>query len=102
MQLPHPVTVRAPSFTRKSGEVRSFPARTVTELSISIIDHAFAKVCIANIVGFHRSVSLWHGEEYDAAGDYTQAQAEARLLERLGPDLKAGLEALYPKPPQVA
>lgn len=39
-----------------------------------------------------RSILLWSGDEYDAAGDYTQAQAEARVLEVLG-DLGAAFTA---------
>lgn len=38
-----------------------------------------------------KPVLLWSKEEYDAAGDWTQAQAESRLLELLGDDIKAGL-----------
>lgn len=39
-----------------------------------------------------RSILLWSGDEYDAVGDYTQAQAEARVLEVLG-DLGAAFTA---------
>lgn len=31
-----------------------------------------------------RPVLLWEGDAYDAAGDYTQAQVESRVLEVLG------------------
>ncbi len=31
-----------------------------------------------------RHILLWADEAYDAAGDYTQAQVEARVLEVLG------------------
>jgi hypothetical protein len=34
------------------------------------------------------SITLWSGDEYDAIGDYTQAQVEARVLEVVG-DLAA-------------
>lgn len=44
---------------------------------------------------FMRTLTIWEGDAYDAAGDYTQAQAEARILEVLGPDIKAGLERLF-------
>lgn len=98
MQLPSPVTVQIPSFTRKTGEVRSYPPRVVSELGVTLIDDAARKVVEARLGGFPRGIVLWRGEAYDAAGDYTQAQAEARLLENLGPDLKAGLEALFPAP----
>jgi hypothetical protein len=31
-----------------------------------------------------KAILLWSGDEYDAVGDYTQAQAEARAVEVLG------------------
>jgi hypothetical protein len=34
---------------------------------------------------------LWSNEEYDNIGDYTQAQAEARALELLGPNIQEAL-----------
>jgi hypothetical protein len=35
---------------------------------------------------------LWSGEEYDNIGDYTQAQAEDRVLELLGPNIQEKLQ----------
>jgi hypothetical protein len=37
---------------------------------------------------------LWSGDAYDAAGDYTQDQAEDRLREVLGADPAAVLQGL--------
>lgn len=102
MQLQQPITIQPPAFVRKTGETVTPLPFTLARLDITITDMAYAKVCMARVSRVPLQVVLWHGEEYDAAGDYTQAQAEARLLEKLGPDLKAGLEALYPKPQQVA
>lgn len=98
MNLPSPVTVTPPSFTRSTGEVRTFQPITLTTLEVTIIDNATRKSCVAQIRSYPRPVVLWQGAAYDAAGDYTQAQAEARLLEVLGPDLKAGLEGLFLPP----
>lgn len=39
-----------------------------------------------------KPLTLWSNEEYDAIGDWTQAQAESRVLELLGSDIKTGLE----------
>jgi hypothetical protein len=44
------------------------------------------------------SIVLWQNADYDAAGDYTQQQAEARVLAVLGEDIKAGLEKLFAPP----
>jgi hypothetical protein len=39
---------------------------------------------------------LWSGSDYDTAGDYTQAQLEARVLEVLGNDPANVLKTLVP------
>ena len=95
MQLASPVTITPPSFTRSTGEVRTFQPITLTELDITIIDNAKRKSCVAQIRPCPRPIVLWENAAYDAAGDYTQAQVEARVLELLGADVKAGLEALF-------
>lgn len=99
MQLVSPVTIQPPSFTRNNGEVRSFNPITLSELDITLIDNAKRKTCEARILPCPYPLVLWKGEAYDAAGDYTQEHAETRILELLGSDIKAGLEALF-TPPQ--
>ncbi len=95
MNLPAPVTIQPPSFTRKTGEVRTFQPITLTELDMILSDSANFRRCSARVAPCPGVIVLWEGDAYDAAGDYTQAQAEARLLEVLGPDIKAGLERLF-------
>lgn len=97
MNLSSPVTLQPPSFTRPDGTVWTPKPLTMSQLVVILEDNSSAKSVRARIMPLPMPVVLWQGVEYDAAGDYTQAQAEARLLEKLGPDLKAGLEALYPK-----
>jgi hypothetical protein len=98
MNLPQPVTVQPPPYTRANGEIRTAGPIAVAELDVLLIDSASQRAVRAQIARFPQSVTLWEGDAYDAAGDYTQAQAEARLLEVLGPDLKSGLEALFVRP----
>lgn len=100
MKLPSSVTITPPSFTRPDGVVRAFQPRTLNSIEITIIDNNSRRFATAAIASFPRPVPLWVGDDYDEAGDYTQAQAEARLLEVLGPDIKAGLEALFVAPAQ--
>jgi hypothetical protein len=102
MNLPSPVTIQPPSFTRSTGEVRTFKPITLTELDVTLIDNAKRKRCEARIRPCPQPLVLWTGAAYDAAGDYTQAQAESRILELLGPDIKAGLEALFVPPQRPA
>jgi hypothetical protein len=98
MNLSSPVTIQPPSIARKSGEVRSFKPITLNSLDITIMDNAARKSCIARVHPCPFPLTLWSGSDYDAAGDYTQAQVEARVLELLGSDLKAGLEGLFVMP----
>lgn len=89
MKLASPVTVQAPGSSK---------TLTLNDLSVTLLDNATQRSVRAKIHPFPRSLTLWSGEAYDAAGDYTQAQAEARILELLGPNIKAGLEALFVPP----
>jgi hypothetical protein len=98
MNLPAPVTIQPPSFTRSTGEVRTFQPITLTELEITIIDNAKRKSCVAQIRPCPHPIILWEGDAYDIAGDYTQAQVEARVLAVLGKNIKAGLERLFVPP----
>jgi hypothetical protein len=101
MNLSQPVTIQQPPFTRRDGEVRTFRPFTLSALDVTIIDNSLRKHCMARIMPFPAMLTLWEGAAYDAAGDYTQAQVEARVLEVLGSDVKAGLEALFVRPQPV-
>lgn len=98
MKLDKPVTITPPSFTRKTGEVRSFNPITLTELDVTLVDHAASKTVRAMLRPCPQPLVLWRGEDYDAAGDYTQAQAEVRIRELLGSDIAKALEALFIPP----
>lgn len=98
MNLSQPVTIQLPSFIRKNGETYNPPPFVIKELDFIIIDNYKSKVVSVRLQRFPKIIILWQGAEYDSAGDYTQAQVEARLLEKLGPDLKVGLENLFVKP----
>lgn len=105
MNLPSPVSIQPPAITRADGEVRTFQPFTLSELDVTITDSVSRKLCTVNIRSIPRPLVLWAGDAYDAAGDYTQAQVEARVLELLGNDPKSVLEGLFqftpPTPPNV-
>ena len=84
MILPFPVTL-----TRITGD-------TVTIDRLSLVFHDYHdRRLVRAILGPHcRDVVLWEGDAYDAAGDWTQAQAEARILELLEPDVQQSLQSL--------
>lgn len=95
MNLASPITVTPPSFTRSNGEVRTFNPITLNKLDLTIIDNVKRKSTVVQIRPFPRPLVLWENEAYDAAGDYTQAQVEAKVTELLGNDPKSALEALF-------
>jgi hypothetical protein len=95
VQLSQPVTLQPPAYTRSNGEVRVREQITLAELDITIIDNAKRKSCLAWVRPCPYPLTLWSGDAYDAVGDYTQAQVEAKTLEALGEDIKAGLEGLF-------
>lgn len=86
--FPNPITVRlrnGQSLTRKS-------------FSLALLDVGDQKTVYAMLPPLTKRVTLWEGAAYDAAGDYTQAQAEARLMEVLGIDPAAVLSEPVPAP----
>lgn len=95
MQLPAEITIQPPPITLPDGTVLEHPSVTLARISVTLIDSAWAKRCEALLGLVREKLTLWEGAEYDEAGDYTQAEAEARILELLGPDIKAGLERLF-------
>jgi hypothetical protein len=98
MNLSNPVTIQPPTITRANGEVRVQKPITLTSLDVTIIDNVKRKSAMAQVRPCPYPLVLWAGEAYDVAGDYTQAQVEARVLELLGSDVKAGLEGLFVPP----
>lgn len=62
--------------------------QTISELDLVILDDTKRKVVSVNL-GLKlraRPLILWKDAAYDTAGDYTQAQVEAKVLELLGED----------------
>jgi hypothetical protein len=88
MNLPSPVTVTL------NGRERTF-----STLPVTLIDSTALRSVRVQMRPFMKLLTLWEGDAYDAAGDYTQAQVEARVSELLGADPKAVLEGLLPPPP---
>lgn len=83
MDLAAPVTVR----------VRDHDL-TMSRLNLLLVDDAVQQTVVAFIRPLPKPLLLWAGPDYAAAGDYTQAQAEARILVLLGDDIAAGLAQL--------
>jgi hypothetical protein len=69
-----------------------------TELTLERLDPVFIddparKIVLARLHPATRPTLLWRGDDYDAIGDWTQAQAEAKILELLGANLQETLQS---------
>ena len=94
MLLPNPITFTPPAVVRPGTNDHVPTPVTLTELDVTVMDNSKKKSVIALIAFCRNPLVLWEGESYTAAGDYTQAAAEARVLELLGDDHAAAIVAL--------
>ena len=99
MKLMAPVVITPPNITLSDGSVKVFNPITIDRLSYTIVDNPEHKVCAVQIRPCPKPLVLWEKEAYDVAGDYTQAQVEAKISELLGANPAAVLNSLYPQPP---
>ena len=97
MKLNNTITITPPPFINNIG-VTVFPSPLLlNSLDFILTDNSRNKIVSVDIIGIPSSITLWSGQDYDNAGDYTQAQAESRLLYLLGNDPAVFLRSLFPK-----
>jgi hypothetical protein len=82
MQLSQPATITI-------GSEESIFA----SLNVVILDDAARKIVLARLHPAFRPIMLWRGDNYDEIGDWTQAQAEAKILELLGDNQQETLQS---------
>jgi hypothetical protein len=88
MIFPQPLTIR----------LRNGQTIAQSEFRLILTDDSHSRRVVAQLLPVSKPFTLWQGDSYESAGDYTQAQAEARLLEVLGPDPAAALTVPEPQP----
>lgn len=88
MIFPQPLTIRL-----RNGQII-----TQSQFRLILTDDSHSRRVVAQLLPVSKPFTLWHGGAYDAAGDYTQAAAEARLREVLGSDPAAMLTTPEPQP----
>jgi len=96
MNLNKPIIVYPNPIRRRDGSLKNLAPITLSELKLTILDDVNQKICSVRITPFPKTLVLWSGSEYDAVGDYTQAQLEERVLEVLGDDPAVVLKDLVP------
>ena len=97
MNLENPIVVQPNPIKKRDGSFKNILPITLNSLDFVILDDCKNKTCSVRIRPFPQPLNLWSGEDYDAAGDYTQAQLEAKLLEVLGEEPAEVLKNLMPK-----
>jgi hypothetical protein len=97
MKLKEPVIITPPPYTNGKGEIINPPAIEFNNLEISYIDSPYRKVLEARINRIPNTFNLFAGDEYTKIGEWTQAQAEEKVLEFLGDQPGKKLRGLFPK-----
>lgn len=97
MKLPYTVTILPPPHSDPSGKVTHPEPIVLDTLNITYMDNPTNKIVSARIDRIPQLLTLYTNTDYDAVGDWTQAQVEAKVLELLGSDIAASLRALFPK-----
>lgn len=98
MQLSNPITLTPPPYTDTSTNKVVQPESIVlSNLDVTYSDNPNSKTVTISIKGVPSTIILLRGHEYDAAGDYSQAQIEDYLRKYLGHDPQATLQALFPR-----
>jgi hypothetical protein len=96
MKLPNQVTITLPKTSDQKGNLITPPSFNLEFIQINYIDSPSNKNVSAHIFPFPLPLKLWQGSEYELIGDWTQKQAEDRVLELLGADIQKSLNDLYP------
>jgi hypothetical protein len=95
--LKNQIIIQPPPFSNEKGQI-SYPDPIILEDIFPVyIDNTFDKFVRAQIYKLPVFLTLWQGEEYEKLGDWTTAQAEAKILEILGDNPASVIRSLYPK-----
>lgn len=97
MKLNNTITINPPPFTDHAGQIINPPQLILDNLDLVFTDNCKSKTVYVTVIGTPAPMILWQAEEYDNIGDWTQSQAEQKLMEVLGENPSAKLRALYPQ-----
>jgi len=97
MKLQETITVYPPPYTNNKGDLINPEPLVMNELEITYSDNPIKRFVEARINRVPMPFLLFNGDEYTKIGDWTQAQAEAKVLEFLGTDPAKKIRSLFPK-----
>jgi hypothetical protein len=95
--FPSPITLIYPTYTLPDGGTITPNPVTLESLDYSVNYNNTHKVARANFIGLPIGITLWRGADYDAAGQFTDADVQARITTILGDSPQETLQALLPK-----
>ena len=84
MKLDNPVTLVQPPYTDHNNKVVTPEPFTLEVLDITYSDNPTNRSVTAVVKGVPYPIYLLYGDDYTAAGDYTQAFIEQKLRDYLG------------------
>ena len=74
---------------------KAMPPITISSIDYFVTYDNSARRAMAIIKQVGRPIVLWQGDAYDAAGQFTDSEVEARLTEILGKDPAATISSLF-------
>lgn len=98
MILQKPITIQPPPVTDpKTNKIVTPPPIILNELIFTFMDNPKRKIVHASIQQIPYPILLFSGDQYDMMGDYTQAQLDNIVKQKLGDDPQAIIQSLYPR-----
>lgn len=97
MKLNQTIKISPPPYSDKTGKINQPQDIIIDTLIVSYSDTPSNKTVLAHIDKIPQPILLYAGTDYDTIGDWTQTQAEQRLLQLLGDDPATYLRKLFPK-----
>jgi hypothetical protein len=95
IKLKSPITINVPSIKKSDGTTKEFAPVVLNEIDLIVSYDNSRKFASAIIKGVNRNITLWSGDDYDKAGQFTDKDVDARVNEILGKDPVKSIEALF-------
>jgi hypothetical protein len=98
IKLKSPITINVPSIKKSDGTIKEFAPVVLNEIDYIVSYDNSSKFASAIIKGVNRNITLWKGDDYDKAGEFTDKDVDDRVAEILGSDPAKAIEALFQPP----
>lgn len=95
IKLTAPITINIPSIKKSDGTIKEFAPVVLNEIDFIVSYDNSRKFASAIIKGVNRNITLWSGDDYDKAGQFTDKDVDARVAEIFGSDPAKSIEALF-------